>query len=130
MAICEPDARDTVIEEMERAASLYPCLHVTDMTSVYAAFLLAGRDSRDVLNRLTALDVSDQAMPNLSCAQTGLAEVHAVVLRQDVGELPAYRLLVGREYCEYFWDAVMHAGREFGIVPFGLRAQRVLANSR
>jgi sarcosine oxidase subunit alpha len=127
MVLSEPEATDTVIEKMQSAASVDSCAHVTDMTSVYAALLRVGNDSRDVLNRLTALDVSDDAMPDLSCAQTGLAHVHAIVLRQDVGEVLAYLLLAGREYGEYVWDALMHAGQGFGIVPFGLRAQRLLS---
>ena len=97
-------------------------LYVTDVTSVYAALLLAGPHSRAVLQRLTALDVSDPALPDLACARTGLAHVHATILRQDLGPVPAYWLLVGWEYGAYVWDAVLHAGESFGIAPIGLEA--------
>ena len=30
------------------------------------------------------------------------------------------------EYGEYMWNAITEAGREFGISPFGLEAQRIL----
>ena len=97
-------------------------LYVTDVTSVYAALLLAGPHSRAVLQRLTALDVSDTALPDLACTRTGLAHVHATILRQDLGPVPAYWLLVGWEYGAYVWDAVLHAGESFGIAPIGLEA--------
>ena len=97
-------------------------LYVTDVTSVYAALLLAGPHSHAVLQRLTALDVSDPALPDLACARTGLAHVHATILRQDLGPVPAYWLLVGWEYGAYVWDAVLHAGESFGIAPIGLEA--------
>ena len=97
-------------------------LYVTDVTSVYAALVLAGPHSRAVLQRLTALDVSDPALPDLACARTGLAHVHATILRQDLGPVPAYWLLVGWEYGAYVWDAVLHAGESFGIAPIGLEA--------
>ena len=97
-------------------------LYVTDVTSVYAALLLAGPHSRAVLQRLTALDVSDPALPDLACARTGLAHIHATILRQDLDPIPAYWLLVGWEYGAYVWDAVLHAGEASGIAPIGLEA--------
>ena len=99
-----------------------PSLSVTDVTSVYAALVLAGPHSRAVLQRLTALDLSDPALPDLACARTGLAHVHATILRQDLGPVPAYWLLVGWEYGAYVWDAVLHAGESFGIALIGLEA--------
>ena len=97
-------------------------LYVTNVTSVYAALLLVGPHSHAVLQRLTALDVSDPALPDLACARTGLAHVHATILRQDLGPVPAYWLLVGWEYGAYVWDAVLHAGESFDIAPIGLEA--------
>ena len=103
-----------------------PSIYVTDVTSVYAALLLAGPHSRVVLQRLTALDVSDPALPDMACARTGLAHVHATILRQDLGPLPAYWLLVGWEYGAYAWDSVLHAGESFDITPIGLEALQQL----
>ena len=140
LVTCGPDER----EMRQVQASLAPdnpagndpasCVHVTDVTSVYAALLLAGPQSREVLHRLTDTDVSETAMPNLKAAQGGLAHVAAILLRADVGgapavpHVPAFWLLVGREYGEYVWEAIMHAGRQFGMVPFGVTALAALAD--
>jgi glycine cleavage system aminomethyltransferase T len=106
--------------------SLPPPVYITDVTPVYAQFLLAGPRSRDVLGRLTSLNVSDGALPDRLCGQSRFAHVRAIVLRKDVSGMPAYHLLVSREYGESIWDSVLHAGREFKISPFGLQAQQLL----
>ena len=122
LVTCEPSDIDNSMQEIQSAGG--DCVHITDVTSVYCALHLAGPKSRHVLNKLTSLDICEGAMPNLSCGQTSLAEAHSIVLRRDVGDLPAYQLLIGREYGEYIWDALMHAGDEFSIVALGLKAQR------
>ena len=91
------------------------------------ALLLAGPNSRDVLNRLTELDVLNEAFPNLSARETGLAHVHALLLRDDLDEaIPAFQLLFARSFGEHVWDAVMEAGEQFGILPFGLNAMNII----
>ena len=128
LVTCEPPDTPTVLQALQdRAAAASEAseprpLNVTDVTSVYAALVLAGPHSRAVLQRLTALDLSDPALPDLACARTGLAHAHATILRQDLGPVPAYWLLVGWEYGAYVWDAVLHAGESFGIAPVGLEA--------
>lgn len=97
------------------------CAHVTDLTSTLAALYLVGPRSREVLSKLTSLNFAD-----VSCAQTSVAKVHAIVTRWDVGELRGYQILVTRDYAEFVWDAVMEAGAEFGIVPFGMAAWRMI----
>lgn len=94
--------------------------YVTDVTSVYAQLLLAGPRSRDVLRKLTSLNVTTLA--NRNGGQASVAHVHGTVLREDIGRIPAFHILVSREYGESAWDAILHAGHEFHIAPFGLKA--------
>jgi glycine cleavage system aminomethyltransferase T len=96
------------------------------VTSVYAQFLLAGPRSCDILRKLTSLNLSDGSLPDFSCGQSRVAHVRAIVLRKDIGKLPAYHLLVSREYGESVWESVLHAGKEFNLSPFGLEAQQLL----
>jgi glycine cleavage system aminomethyltransferase T len=103
-----------------------PGVYATDVTSVFAALLLAGPRSRQVLRKLTSLNVSDAALPEGGCGQASLAHVHAAMLRRDLAGVPGFLLLVSREYGESVWEAVLHAGHEFGLQPFGLEALRQL----
>jgi len=107
---------------------LSPPAAATDVTSVYAELLLAGPWSKAVLSKLTSLNLSDAAVPNLSCAQASLAHTHTIFLREDIGAIPGFHLLVSREYAESAWEALVHAGGEFHLQPFGLGAFELLRN--
>jgi glycine cleavage system aminomethyltransferase T len=107
---------------------LDPPSEATDVTSVYANLFLAGPRSKAVLSKLTSLNVSEAELPDLSCAQANLAHVHAIFLREDFRSIPGFHLLVSREYGESVWEAIVHAGHEFHLQPFGLGALRLLRN--
>jgi glycine cleavage system aminomethyltransferase T len=107
---------------------LEPPSGATDVTSVYADLFLAGPQSKAVFGKLTSLNVSDARLPNLSCAQASLAHVHAIILREDIGSVPGFHLLISREYGESVWEAIVHAGHEFHLQPFGLGALGRLRN--
>ncbi len=97
-----------------------------EITSVYANLLLAGPHARATLAKLGSLNLSEESLPNRSCAQASMAHVHSIVLREDLGPVPAYHLLVTRDYAESVWEAVAHAGEEFTLRPFGLDALQAL----
>jgi len=105
-------------------AMIAPPASVTDVTSVYAQFLLAGPRSVDVLRKLTSLNAT--TLPKLVCGQASVAHVPGRVLREDIGTIPGFHILVSREYGESVWDAILHAGHEFHIAPFGLKALEFL----
>lgn len=99
---------------------------VTNVTARFAAMNLAGPRARDVLARMTDLDVSPEGLRYLDAREGLVAGVPAVVLRIGfVGEL-AYELHAPADRGAHLWDALMAAGAEFGIRPFGVEAQRVL----
>jgi sarcosine oxidase subunit alpha len=102
------------------------CIHLTDLTSTLAAVELVGPRSRDLLRKLTALDLSRSQFPDLTCAQGSVAQVHALVVRADVGSELAYEIYCGREFAEYLWNTLKDAGQEFAAVAFGVAAQRLL----
>jgi sarcosine oxidase subunit alpha len=99
---------------------------VTDVTGHYAAVNLAGPRSREILARLTSLDVSKDALPYLAAAEGEVAGIPAILLRIGfVGEV-GFEIHVPADYGAALWDALMDAGRGLGLKPFGVEAQRVL----
>ena len=102
------------------------CLHVLDRTDGYGGFLLCGPRARAVLARLTSLDFREARFPDLSCVAGPLAATRVLIVRRDRSGLPAYEIFFHRECGQYLWHAVMEAGREFQIVPFGMRAAQLL----
>ena len=95
---------------------------VLDHTSGLAGVRLTGPGSDQLLSKLTELDTSPEAFPNLSCAQTRCAEIHGTLIRTDLGLLPSYDLFFPREFGEYMWDAIFEAGEEFGVAAVGFEA--------
>ena len=102
------------------------CAHVANVTSDYAAVNVAGPYARQTLAKLTDIDLSPKAFRYMRFAQGEIAGIPGMLLRIGfVGE-PGWEVHVPAEYGEYLWEAVIDAGSEFGIAPFGLEAQRVL----
>jgi heterotetrameric sarcosine oxidase gamma subunit len=99
------------------------CAHMVDRTHGYASLLLCGPAASDILRKLTSLDVRDEKLPNLSCAAGPMASIRVVLLRRDRARLPGYEVFCNREYGEYLWSAVMEAGAEFKMKPFGRAAE-------
>ena len=101
------------------------CAHVTNVTSAFAAINVAGPRARDILGKLTDIDLSE-SFRYMRSAQGTVAGVPTMLLRIGfVGET-GWELHFPSEYGEHMWDALMEAGKEFGIAPFGLEAQRIL----
>jgi len=101
-------------------------VHATELTEVFAAFNLAGPQSRGVLRKLTDLDLGNEAFPYMQVRQARVADVPCRLLRIGfTGEL-SYEIHCPAGHGRRVWEALMEAGGEFGISPFGVEAQRVL----
>lgn len=102
------------------------CVHVTNITAAFGAVNVAGPKSRELLLRLTDVDLSSTAVPYLGAVEGSVAGVPTLFMRIGfVGEL-GYELHFPAEYGEYLWNTLLETGRDLGIAPFGVEAQRVL----
>lgn len=97
-----------------------------DVTSVYCGINVVGPRARDLLLKLTALDLRARSLAHLACAETTVARVHTLVLRQDLGGVLAFELYCPRDYGEFLWHELLRSGREYGIGPAGIVARRRL----
>ncbi|MSR81870.1 MAG: FAD-dependent oxidoreductase [Candidatus Latescibacteria bacterium] len=101
-------------------------VHATDLTEAFAAFNLAGPQSRAVLQQLTQTDLGNEAFPYMHARHALVAGVPCRLLRLGfTGEL-SYEIHCPSGYGLHLWEALMAAGTPFGISPFGVEAQRVL----
>lgn len=85
-----------------------PSSAVTDVSSVYSAIRLAGPKSREILQKLTTLNVNESAMPVGAARQTRLAHVNAIILREQ----DAFLILNTRDVALHVWEALTHAGAQ------------------
>jgi sarcosine oxidase subunit alpha len=99
---------------------------VLNHTSALAAVNLAGPRARDILGRLTSLDVSAAAFPYLAVREAEVAGVPCRLLRIGfVGE-SGYEIHCPSALAWHLWEALCQAGAAFGLRPFGVEAQRIL----
>ncbi|MDA8782351.1 hypothetical protein N9N16_04030 [Porticoccaceae bacterium] len=100
---------------------------IANVTAAYCGVNIAGPKARQVLAKLcTDIDLSSEAFPYMGVREGRVANIPARLIRVGfVGEL-GYEIHVPQQYGEALWDALMEAGGEDNIQPFGIEAQRVL----
>ena len=125
LILTPPDTTDDIRATMA-TTRWDTCAHLVDMTSGLTGLCLAGPHCQDVLNRLTDLDLSLPATSDMTCAQTSLSGVQAILVRADFGDVLCYRIFVSRDLGEFAWDVLTEAGSSEGLTPFGVDALRLL----
>ena len=100
---------------------------IANVTSAWCGVNVAGPNSRKVLAKICQdVDLSAQAFPYIGVRQGMVANIPARLIRVGfVGEL-GYEVHVPQHCGEALWDAIMEAGKEFDIKPFGVETQRLL----
>jgi sarcosine oxidase subunit alpha len=108
----------------------WPELHVkfTSVTEQWSTIAVVGPKSRAVIARLApGLDVSNDAFPFMTFRETELSNgVPARIARISFSGELAYEVNVSGWYGLAVWEAVLAAGEDFGITPYGTETMHVL----
>jgi sarcosine oxidase subunit alpha len=101
-------------------------VYVANVTEQYAQVAVVGPNARKVLEKLGGMDVSADALPFMQWrdGQIGGFDVRAYRISFS-GEL-SYEISVVASQGAAFWEALMEAGAEFGIMPYGTECLHVL----
>ncbi|MYD95972.1 MAG: FAD-dependent oxidoreductase [Gammaproteobacteria bacterium] len=93
-----------------------------NLTATMGVLVVAGPKARELLARVTDVDLSNEFFPWLTGkdATIGLAPVKLLRLN-FVGEL-GWEIHHGIEYQNTIFDALVDAGSDLGLAPFGIRA--------
>jgi sarcosine oxidase, subunit alpha len=101
-------------------------VEIVNVTGALAAVNVAGPNARELMTRLTDLDVSNEAFTYLDAKHAQVVGVPTLLLRIGfVGEV-GYELHFPSPYGEHVWDAILERGADLGVKPFGLEPQRIL----
>jgi 4-methylaminobutanoate oxidase (formaldehyde-forming) len=107
---------------IRRATKPGEFVSVTDVTSGTTLLSVQGPNSRELLQRVSSADFSNEAFPYLSLRQIDVGMAPALCVRITyVGEL-GYELHVPTEYGLLAYDTLMAAGQDLGLRPVGLSA--------
>jgi sarcosine oxidase subunit gamma len=92
----------------------------------HAWFRVVGSQAAALFAKLCAVDLRPQKFDDLAVAQTSVARLSAVVIRDDLGPgTPAnlaFHLLFDSASAAYCWDCLVDAMAEFDGTPVGLSA--------
>ena len=102
-------------------------VYLTSVTDHWATVSINGPHARRVLEKLCDdVDLSGDAFPFMSVRTGTVAGVPARIFRISfAGEL-SFEVNVEANYGRRVWEAVMEAGEEDGITPYGTEAMHVL----
>lgn len=93
----------------------------------HAWFMVTGRHAPDMFAKICGVDLRTHKFAQGAVAQTSIAKMSGIIIRADLGEIPAYHLLADIASAEYLWGCVLDAMAEFSGKPVGLAALRQLA---
>jgi dimethylglycine dehydrogenase len=95
---------------------------IRPLTGGLVGFMIAGPRSRELLQRLTFTDVSNDAFRFFAAREMVVGLCPATVLRASyTGDL-GYEIWVNADYQVTLYEALVEAGRDLGLVHFGNRA--------
>jgi sarcosine oxidase subunit alpha len=120
-----------VMGQMEFAhQALWPDLDVTyvSVTEQWAQMAVAGPKSRATLQKIVdALDMTDETVPYMAAKEISvLGGIPARLFRISFSGEHAYELAVPADYGNMVARALMQAGAEFGITPYGVEALSIM----
>ena len=95
---------------------------VNDVTDDWGVLSLWGPNSRKVLQSVTSSDVSNEAFPYMSAQAIDIKGKAVWAQRVSYAGESGWELYIAPEDGLSVWDALIRAGKEFGIQPAGYKA--------
>jgi sarcosine oxidase subunit alpha len=120
-----------VMQHLEHARQvLWPTLDVqlVSVTEQWAQYSVAGPRSRELLERLLgdSIDLADAAFPYLACREFTWGDLPARLFRISFSGELAYELAVPARFGDAAIRALVAAGEDLGVVPYGTEALGVM----
>jgi sarcosine oxidase subunit alpha len=101
-------------------------VYTANVTEQYAQVAVVGPNARKVLEKLGGMDVSKEAIGFMDWADGKLGDFDARVYRISFSGELSYEIAVPASQGRAFWDALMAAGAEFDVMPYGTEALHVM----
>ena len=102
-------------------------VHFTSVTDHWATAAVVGPKSRNVLRKVCAdIDLDREAFGFMDVREGHVADVPARVFRISFSGELSFEVNVPSNYGREIWDALVEAGAEFGITPYGTETMHVL----
>ncbi|MBT4888742.1 MAG: FAD-dependent oxidoreductase [Rhodospirillales bacterium] len=101
-------------------------VEVRNISDDRIGFQIAGPNARELLSRVTRADVSNETFKFLDVREIEVGMLTAIVCRVSYTGGLGYEIYVGREHQVALYEALVKAGADLGLRPFGMRAMMSL----
>jgi len=101
-------------------------VYVANVTEQYAQVAVVGPNARKVLEKLGGMDVSKEALGFMEWADGEIGGFKVRVYRISFSGELSYEIAVDAGQGLAFWEALMAAGEEFGVMPYGTEALHIM----
>jgi sarcosine oxidase subunit alpha len=106
-------------------------VYVANVTEQYAQVAVVGPNARKVLEKLNAqagggMDVSKEALPFMEWRDGQIGGFDCRAYRISFSGELSYEIAVPASQGRAFWDALIEAGQEFGVMPYGTECLHIM----
>ncbi len=101
-------------------------VYVANVTEQFAQIAVVGSKARNVLEKLGGMDVSKDALGFMEWADGQIGGFDVRVYRISFSGELSYEIAVRASEGQAFWDALIAAGEEFGVMPYGTECLHIL----
>jgi sarcosine oxidase subunit alpha len=98
-------------------------VHLTSVTDQWAGAAIGGPKARDILaSCVTGTRVDNEALPFMGIVHGEISGAPVMICRLSFSGEMAFEVYSGAGHGTHVWEALIEAGKPFGMVPYGLEA--------
>ncbi len=101
-------------------------VYTANVTEEYAQIAVAGPNARKVLETLGGMDVSAAGLPAMEWREGVLGGCRSRIYRISFSGELSYEIAVPASEGLALWKALVDAGQEFGVMPYGTEAMHIM----
>jgi len=101
-------------------------VHVVSVTEEWCGIAVAGPNSRKLLERLTVIDMSNDAFEFMGVREGKIADVPGRIYRISFSGEHAYEVGVPSDWGVHVWEKLLAEGKDLGCEPYGMEAMGIL----
>jgi len=101
-------------------------VYTANLTEQYAQVAVAGPDARKLLEKLGGIDLARESFPFMEWRDGTLGGFGARLYRISFSGELSYEVAVPASEGRALWEALLAAGEEFGVTPYGTEAMHIM----
>lgn len=101
-------------------------VHVVSVTEEWCGIAVAGPKSRELLAKITDIDMSNEAFEFMGVRSGNIAGVPGRIYRISFSGELAYELGVPADWGRHVWETLMSEGVDLNVAPYGVEAMSIL----